>query len=203
MKNCIYHRLDTQALNSPPKRGNSRVSVSDIFDKIIHGAYIRKSEGDLHVESDRGDQYIIDSEEFKSILDALCLSDNESVFIMCQILRDKVQKFQTACEEDIMSDNSRKLSGQIHNGYLMWLIGTYCSTEDLSQEVRSRLFPEHIDKQFVSPYWHSSSSYGRGQSYFDVEIGSRWDKDGVELIDNKKISLYDLLSLIENHTGQC
>ena len=23
MKNCIYHRLETQALNSPPKRGNS------------------------------------------------------------------------------------------------------------------------------------------------------------------------------------
>ena len=24
MKNCIYHRLETQALNSPPKRGNSK-----------------------------------------------------------------------------------------------------------------------------------------------------------------------------------
>ncbi|MXZ09336.1 MAG: hypothetical protein F4Y79_07795 [Gemmatimonadetes bacterium] len=26
MKNCIYHRLETQALNSPPKRGNSSLA---------------------------------------------------------------------------------------------------------------------------------------------------------------------------------
>ena len=27
MKNCIYHRLDTQAINSPLKRGNSKQTI--------------------------------------------------------------------------------------------------------------------------------------------------------------------------------
>ncbi len=46
MKNCIYHRLDTQALNSPPKRGNSNIGLSDFFIFIQHFGKQVPSDGD-------------------------------------------------------------------------------------------------------------------------------------------------------------
>ena len=181
---------------------SNRIAVNDVLNKIIHGSYIEKSERDLHVESDEGEVYIIDSEEFKSILDTLCLSDNESVFIMCQILRYKVEEFQTTREEDVVARESLKLRNQMRK-YLMWMINTHSSSEEVSRELSSRLFPENSVRQFVPTYCYEGSDYGSFQSpRFNVQISCRWDKDGVEINDSKTISLYDFLLLIENHTGQ-
>ena len=45
MKNCIYHRLDTQAINSPPKRGNSSWTARILVPDRIQ--YLRQRSDDI------------------------------------------------------------------------------------------------------------------------------------------------------------
>ena len=55
MKSCIYHRLDTQALNSPPKRGNSKSTLLNILgclDTPSKGRYILDGEAVSEMKGD-------------------------------------------------------------------------------------------------------------------------------------------------------
>ena len=60
---------------------NRNVNVKEILSRIIHGAYINKSEKSLHVINDRGEEYLISMEKFIDVLDTLCLKDQEAILI--------------------------------------------------------------------------------------------------------------------------
>ena len=203
-KNDTFPRIEKE-LENKAQNNKKPIRVKDIFNRIIHGAYIHKSGKDLHVINDRGDEYIISAEEFMNVLDSLCLEDHETVLIMCEILRKKIQASQDVYGREGASDKFLTMMYQIIRDYLPWLVHSYCSTGDLAQKVVAKFFPEQTNNKLLSTFCISGTKYGGAffiPGYFAIELESRWEQESDEVVEKRMINLYDLLSLVEKYTEQ-
>ena len=192
-------------LKNKVQNNKKPIRVKDIFSRIIHGAYIHKSGEQLHVINDLGDEYIISAEEFMNVLDSLCLKDHEVAFVVCQILREKIQKSQDIYGKEGSSDEYMKVMYQIIRDHLFWFLRSYCSTGDLAQKVAEKFFPEQTDNKLLLPFSVDGAKYGGDffiSGYFAISIASRWEQEKDEVIEKRMINLYDLILLVEKHTEQ-
>lgn len=188
------------------QNGKEPIKIKDVFNRIIHGSYIHKSEENLHVINDWGDEYIISAEEFMNVLDSLCLKDHEVAFVVCKTLRDRIQELCGVYEKEGSSDKFRAMlekkgimSG-VTRGPLFWLVHTYCSTGDLVDKVTEKFFVEQSDNILLF-FWCSNVHYnGDFSTYLEFGLGSRWRQENDEVVETRTINLYDLLSLVEKYT---
>ena len=80
MKNCINHRLETQALNTPPKRGNSKLQNMEswIVGKVIQSG--RLTLDDVMIEINRGTDGHWNKNTLASAPSAFCVYRNGNGF---------------------------------------------------------------------------------------------------------------------------
>ena len=191
-------------LENNAQNGKEPVKIKDIFNRIIHGAYISKSEGNLRVRNDWGDEYIISAEEFMNVLDSLCLKDHEVAFVVCKILRDRIQKSYDMYVKEGYSDKYVEvITNQIILDHLFWLVHSYCSTGDLAQEVLAKFFPEQIDNKLLPSFSVSGARLGGdyiASDYFALELDGCWKEENDKVFERRVINLYGLLSLVEKYT---
>lgn len=177
------------------------IKTKEMFNRIVHGAYIRKSEEDLHVINDRGEEYIVSLEVFMNVLDSLCLEDHEAVLVMCEILRGQAQRIQKIYEKDSqkdgIDDETMKIWNQIIHTSLDWLVWTYCSNGDLAQKVVINFFPEQEKKKLLPSLWVGGARWGK--DYFAIELGSKWLQETDEVVEKRFVSIYNFLDMIEEY----
>ena len=80
---------------------------------------------------------------------------------------------------------------------------SYCSSDDLAQEVVARFFPEQIDNEVSPSFLVKGAKLGGdfiASDYFAFKLGGCWGEENDKVFEIRVINLYDLLSLVEKYT---
>ena len=196
--------ITKEEFENKARNGEDSIKIKDVFSRIIHGSYIDKSEENLYVINDLGEEYIISAEEFMNVLNSLCLKDHEVAFVVCGVLRYRIQKSYDMYVKEGYSDKYVEvIKNQIILAHLSWLVHSYCSTGDLAQEVVARFFPEQIDNKVLPSFLVSGGKLGGdfiAPDLLVLEISSCWKEEGDKVFERRMINVYDLLSLVEKYT---
>ncbi len=195
--------ITKEELENKAQNSEEKIEIKKIFNQIIHGAYISKSDGNLRVRNDWGYEYIISAEEFMNVLDSLCLKDHEVAFVVCKILRYRIQKSYDMYVKEGYSDRYVEvITNQIILDHLFWLVCSYCSTGDLAREVVANFFREQIDNKVLPSFSVSGAKLGGdfiASDYLAFELDGYWEEKNNKVNEKRVINLYDLLSLVEKY----